>query len=279
MENYRQRVMETADFLSSRQTSLPKVGILTGTGLGDSVRSIALENEFLYTDLPHFPISTVPGHQGKLVFGRIADCSVFIMQGRFHLYEGYSPLEVTFPIRVMQQLGIGHLIVTNAAGGLSAKFTTGDIMCINDHVNLTGTNPLVGPNEDDWGKRFPDMTQAYDPLLRQWVIDGAQSAQIRLQSGVYAGLCGPSLETPAEIRFLKTIGCDAVGFSTVQEVIAAVHAGMKVLGLSTITNINDPDDPVPATVEEIIAVAKSSAPSLDFLIKYVVEKINAPEIG
>ena len=279
MENYRQRVMETADFLSSRQTSLPKVGILTGTGLGDSVRSIPLENEFLYTDLPHFPISTVPGHQGKLVFGRIADCSVFIMQGRFHLYEGYSPLEVTFPIRVMQQLGIGHLIVTNAAGGLSSKFTTGDIMCISDHVNLTGTNPLVGPNVDDWGKRFPDMTRVYDPLLRQWVIDGAQSAQIRLQSGVYAGLCGPSLETPAEIRFLKTIGCDAVGFSTVQEVIAAVHAGMKVLGLSTITNINDPDNPVPATVEEIIEVAKSSSPSLDFLIKYVVEKINAPEIG
>ena len=279
MENYRQRVMETADFLSSRQTSLPKVGILTGTGLGDSVRSIPLENEFLYTDLPHFPISTVPGHQGKLVFGRIADCSVFIMQGRFHLYEGYSPLEVTFPIRVMQQLGIGHLIVTNAAGGLSSKFTTGDIMCISDHVNLTGANPLVGPNVDDWGKRFPDMTRVYDPFLRQWVIDGAQSAQIRLQSGVYAGLCGPSLETPAEIRFLKTIGCDAVGFSTVQEVIAAVHAGMKVLGLSTITNINDPDDPVPATVEEIIAVAKSSSPSLDFLIKYVVEKINAPEIG
>ena len=279
MENYRSRVMETAEFLGSRLTSLPKIGVMTGTGLGDSVRSIPLENEFLYTDLPHFPISTVPGHQGKLVFGRIADCSVSIMQGRFHLYEGYTPLEVTFPIRVMQQLGIGHLIVTNAAGGLSKKFKTGDIMCISDHVNLTGANPLVGPNEDDWGKRFPDMTQVYDPLLRQWVIDGAQSAQIRLQPGVYAGLCGPSLETPAEIRFLNTIGCDAVGFSTIQEVIAAVHAGMKVLGLSTITNINNPDDPAPATVEEIIAVAKSSAPSLDFLIKYVVEKINAPEIG
>jgi purine-nucleoside phosphorylase len=279
MENYRRRVMETANFLSSRLTSLPQIGVMTGTGLGDSVRSIPLDNEFLYSDLPHFPISTVPGHQGRLVFGRIADCSVLIMQGRFHLYEGYSPLEVTFPIRVMQQLGIGHLIVTNAAGGLNTNFVTGDIMCISDHVNLTGTNPLIGPNEDDWGKRFPEMTQVYDPSLRQWVIDGAQTAQIRLQSGVYAGLCGPSLETPAEIRFLNTIGCDAVGFSTIQEVIAAVHAGMKVLGLSTITNINDPDDPAPATVEEIIAVAKSSAPSLDFLIKYVVEKINAPEVG
>jgi purine-nucleoside phosphorylase len=279
MENYRRRIMETANFLSSRLTSLPQIGVMTGTGLGDSVRSIPLDNEFLYSDLPHFPISTVPGHQGRLVFGRIADCSVLIMQGRFHLYEGYSPLEVTFPIRVMQQLGIGHLIVTNAAGGLNTNFVTGDIMCISDHVNLTGTNPLIGPNEDDWGKRFPEMTQVYDPSLRQWVIDGAQTAQIRLQSGVYAGLCGPSLETPAEIRFLNTIGCDAVGFSTIQEVIAAVHAGMKVLGLSTITNINDPDDPAPATVEEIIAVAKSSAPSLDFLIKYVVEKINAPEVG
>jgi purine-nucleoside phosphorylase len=279
MKNYRHLVKETAEFLHPRLTSLPKIGILTGTGLGDSVRSIPVENELLYTDLPHFPISTVPGHQGKLVFGRIAECSVLIMQGRFHLHEGYSPQEVTFPIRVMQQLGIGHLIVTNAAGGLNTDFSTGDIMCIRDHVNLTGSNPLIGPNIDDWGKRFPDMTQVYDRLLMQSAIGGAQTNQIRLQTGVYAGLCGPSLETPAEMRYLKTIGCDAVGFSTVQEVITAVHAGMKVLGLSTITNINNPDAPVTATLEEIIAVAKSSAPSVDALIKYVVEKINVSEIG
>jgi purine-nucleoside phosphorylase len=278
MKRYRRLVTETADFLRNRLKSLPEVGILTGTGLADSVRSIPVLDVFLYTDLPHFPVSTVPGHPGKLVFGSIADRPVMIMQGRVHLYEGYSPQEVTFSIRVMQQLGVSHLIVTNAAGGLNSQFHPGDIMCIRDHVNLSGANPLIGPNADDWGVRFPDMTTAYDPLLRQWAAAGAQAAQIRLQSGIYAGLHGPSLETPAEIRFLKTIGCDAVGFSTVQEVICAVHAGMKVLGLSTITNINDPDNPVPATVEGIIAVAKSSAPAVDALVRYVVENIDAPEI-
>ena len=279
MEHYIRFVTETADLLRTRLKSLPAIGILTGTGLGDSVRSIQARDAFLYSDLPHFPISTVPGHPGKLIFGSIGDRSVMIMQGRVHLYEGYSPQEVTFPIRVMQQLGIGHLIVTNAAGGLNPQFQIGDIMCIRDHINLSGANPLVGPNADDWGVRFPDMTHAYDPFLRQLATEGAQAVQIRLQTGVYAGLHGPSLETPAEMRFLKTIGCDAVGFSTVQEVICAVHAGMKVLGLSTITNINNPDEPVPATVEDIIAVAKSSAPAVDTLLRYVVENIDGPVIG
>lgn len=279
MKHYIRFVTETADFLRIRLKSMPAIGILTGTGLGDSVRSIQARDAFLYSDLPHFPISTVPGHPGKLIFGSIGDRSVMIMQGRVHLYEGYSPQEVTFPIRVMQQLGIGHLIVTNAAGGLNPQFQIGDIMCIRDHINLSGANPLVGPNADDWGVRFPDMTHAYDPFLRQLATEGAQAVQIRLQTGVYAGLHGPSLETPAEMRFLKTIGCDAVGFSTVQEVICAVHAGMKVLGLSTITNINNPDEPVPATVEDIIAVAKSSAPAVDTLLRYVVENIDGPVIG
>ena len=279
MEHYIRFVTETADLLRTRLKSLPAIGILTGTGLGDSVRSIQARDVFLYSDLPHFPISTVPGHPGKLIFGSIGDRSVMIMQGRVHLYEGYSPQEVTFPIRVMQQLGIGHLIVTNAAGGLNPQFQIGDIMCIRDHINLSGANPLVGPNADDWGVRFPDMTHAYDPFLRQLATEGAQAARIRLQTGVYAGLHGPSLETPAEMRFLKTIGCDAVGFSTVQEVICAVHAGMKVLGLSTITNINNPDEPVPATVVDIIAVAKSSAPAVDTLLRYVVENIDGPVIG
>lgn len=279
MKHYIRFVTETADFLRIRLKSMPAIGILTGTGLGDSVRSIQARDAFLYSDLPHFPISTVPGHPGKLIFGSIGDRSVMIMQGRVHLYEGYSPQEVTFPIRVMQQLGIGHLIVTNAAGGLNPQFQIGDIMCIRDHINLSGANPLVGPNADDWGVRFPDMTHAYDPFLKQLATEGAQAVQIRLQTGVYAGLHGPSLETPAEMRFLKTIGCDAVGFSTVQEVICAVHAGMKVLGLSTITNINNPDEPVPATVEDIIAVAKSSAPAVDTLLRYVVENIDGPVIG
>ena len=279
MEQYIRQVTETADFLKSRLKSLPVIGILTGTGLGDSVGSIPAKEMFPYNDLPHFPVSTAPGHPGKMIFGSINKRSVMIMQGRLHLYEGYSPKEVTFPIRVMQQLGIGLLIVTNAAGGLNSDFQAGDIMCIRDHVNLSGANPLVGPNADGWGVRFPDMTQAYDPLLREIATKGAQSARIRLQSGVYAGLRGPSLETAAETRFLKTSGCDAVGFSTVQEVICAIHAGMRVLGLSTITNINDPDDPQPATVEDIIAIAKSSATAVDSLIRYVVEHIDVPEIS
>lgn len=279
MENDKRFVSETADFLRTRLKSMPAIGILTGTGLGESVSSTQAHDIFLYSDLPHFPISTAPGHPGKLIFGIIGDRSVMIMQGRLHLYEGYSPREVTFPIRVMQQLGIGHLIVTNAAGGLNSHFEIGDIMCIRDHINLSGANPLVGPNADEWGVRFPDMTHAYDPYLRQLATEGAQAARIRLQTGVYAGLHGPSLETPAETRFLKTIGCDAVGFSTVQEVICAVHAGMNVLGLSTITNINNPDEPVPATLEDIIAVAASSAPAVDALLRYVVENIDAPDIG
>ena len=279
MESYTKKVRETADFLRDRLAARPTIAILTGTGLADGAGGVKTSDVFPYADLPHFPVSTVPGHPGNLVSGRIGRQPVLVMQGRFHLYEGYSPKEVTFPIRVMQQLGIDRLIVTNAAGGLNAGFQTGDIMCIRDHVNLTGANPLAGPNIAAWGVRFPDMTRAYDAALGQLAADGARVHGIRLQSGVYAGLRGPSLETPAEMRFLKIIGCDAVGFSTVQEVICAVHAGMRVLGLSTITNINDPDDAKPATVEEIIAVARSSAPKIDALVRYVVEAADGTEIG
>jgi purine-nucleoside phosphorylase len=198
---------------------------------------------------------------------------VMIMQGRFHLYEGYPPRAVAFPVRVMQQLGVEYLILTNAAGGLNPHFRPGDLMGISDHINLTGANPLVGPNEQDWGVRFPDMSRAYDPRLQRLATDGARKVQVRLQTGVYAGLKGPSLETPAEVRYLKIIGADAVGFSTVQEVIAARHAGMRILGLATITNISDPDAPLPATMEEIIAVARATAPKLAALIHAVVEHI------
>ena len=194
------------------------------------------------------------------------------MQGRFHLYEGYSPLEVTFPIRVMQELGVKVLILSNAAGGLNPEFAAGDIMIITDHINLTGSNPLMGPNEDSWGIRFPDMIEAYDKELLELAEIAGRNEGIPLQKGVYVGLTGPSLETRAEVRFLRTIGADAVGFSTVQEVIAAVHAGIKVLGLSTITNMHDPDNPTPATVEAVIAVAKEAAPRLEAVIKNVVGK-------
>ncbi len=274
MESYKQKVIEAAEHLRAQIDRPPLIGLLTGTGLGESVNSLDVSASFSYGDLPHFPLSTVESHPGRLLFGRMRDYQVMVMQGRFHMYEGYSASEVVFPIRVMQRLGVKILILTNAAGGLNLSFNAGDIMVIRDHINLTGSNPLVGPNEQSWGIRFPDMTRTYDPQLSVLAEKAGRAGGIPLKKGVYAGLKGPSLETPAEVQFLKTIGADAVGFSTIHEVIAAIHAGMKVLGLSTITNINNPDEPVPASVDDIIAVARAAAPKLDAVISYVVAHID-----
>lgn len=252
----------------------PAVGLFTGTGLGESLESIDISASFEYKDIPYFPISTVQGHPGKLLAGRLHGRQIVAMQGRFHLYEGYSPIEVTFPIRVMQELGVKILILSNAAGGLNPRFVPGDIMIITDHINLTGSNPLIGPNITSWGIRFPDMIGAYDKNLVTLAGNAGKHTGIHLQKGVYVGLKGPSLETPAEMRFLRTIGADAVGFSTVLEVIAAVHAGMKVVGLSTITNANNPDAPVPTTVDEVIGVAKKAAPKLETITKRIIENID-----
>ena len=278
MKNMKQRLPETLDFIRSRIKNAPYIGLLTGTGLGESAESMTIETTINYQDIPHFPISTVQTHFGRMLSGDLNGCPVIAMQGRFHLYEGYHPLEVTFPIRVMQQLGVRVLILSNAAGGLNPKFMPGDIMLIADHINLTGTNPLIGPNEDRWGIRFPDMSRAYDKTLIAAAERIAKKAGEHLQKGIYVGLTGPSLETPSEVKFLQTIGAEAVGFSTVQEVIAAVHSGMRVLGLSTITNVHNPDDPVPATVEEIIEVAKGATPLLETIMKGVTEKIYETEI-
>jgi purine-nucleoside phosphorylase len=225
---------------------------------------------FTYRDLPHFPAVTAPGHAGRLVVGRLAGRTVMALQGRFHLYEGYSPLAVTFPIRVMQALGVGGLIITNASGGLNPGFRPGELMVIDDHINLTGASPLTGANEDRWGPRFPDMSQVYDPLMAAAARRTAAAAGIGCCAGVYAGLAGPSLETPAEVRYLRTIGADAVGFSTVLEAIAARHAGMRVAGLAIITNVHDPDRPTAARLEDIIAVANSAAPALSTVIAGIV---------
>jgi purine-nucleoside phosphorylase len=279
MDSYKQRVAETTDYLKTRLNKLPTIGLLTGTGLGEITGFLHISQSFDYSDLPNFPISTVESHPGRLLVGELQKKPVLALQGRFHLYEGYSPLEVTFPIRVMQTLGVKILILSNAAGGLNPKFHTGDIMVLRDHINLTGSNPLTGPNEDSWGIRFPDMTRAYNENLATLATRAGKDANIRLQAGVYVGLKGPSLETPAEIRFLRTIGADAVGFSTALEVIAAVHAGMKVLGLSTITNIHNPDDPNPSSVEEIIAVAQAATPKLEVIIRKVIENVDASQLG
>ena len=273
MKNNKNRVNEAAAFIKTRTEKNPEIGLLTGTGLGDSAQSLATVASFEYKEIPHFPVSTVESHMGKLLVGEMHGKKVIAMQGRFHLYEGYSPLEVTFPIRVMQSLGVKILILSNAAGGLNPEFKPGDIMIIKDHINLTGSNPLIGQNDESWGIRFPDMSNAYDQTLAALAEKAGSDADIDIKKGVYAGLKGPSLETPAEVRFLKTIGSDAVGFSTVQEVIAAVHAKIKVLGLSTITNINNPDRPVPASVEEIIQVARETVPNLEIIIRNVLENV------
>jgi len=268
------KVLETAAFLKSKLNPLPTTGVITGTGLGAAVGSLDDLVAVPYEEIPNFPVSTVVGHSGRFVGGTRKGCALCFMQGRFHLYEGYSPTDVTFPVRVMQELGVRHLILSNAAGGINPSFHQGEFMLIADHINLTGENPLVGPNNEDWGPRFPDMTSAYSSPFGQLARKCADRLSISMIEGVYAGLKGPSLETPAEVRFLKTIGADAVGFSTVMETIAAVHGGMRVLGLSTITNTIDPDHPVPATLEEIVVTANRTAPKLQRLIEALVDQLN-----
>jgi len=273
MSDDKQRAVETAAYLRERIPSPPRIGFLTGTGLGDSAAFLDPSAVFDYADLPHFSRSTVQSHKGQLRFGEVAGRAAVAMLGRLHLYEGYSPNQVAFPIRVMQELGVRTLIVSNASGGLNPSFTPGDIMIVRDHINLTGENPLVGPNEESWGIRFPDMGAAYDPDLAGLAGKIADAAEIPWRKGVYAGLKGPSLETPAEVRFLRTVGADAVGFSTVQEVLAAVHAGMRVVGLSTITNVHDPDAPAPAALEEILEAAAEAAPRLETLVRRLMEAV------
>lgn len=273
MENDRQLVIEVVNFLKQHIPQPPSIGFLSGTGLSDTLEDLDVTCQFDYSNLPNFPVSTVEGHKGRLMVGRIANSHVLVMQGRFHIYEGYSPSQVTFPIRVMQELGVKTLILNNAAGGINLNFSSGDIMIIKDHINLTGHNPLTGSNIDAWGIRFPDMTQVYDPFLISRVQKTAENLGISIQTGVYAGILGPSLETPAETRFLKTIGCDAVGFSTVMEAIAGVHAGMKILGLSLITNINDPDAPEKTTLEGVLKTAQEALKPLNRLLCDVISQI------
>ncbi|MBI5592892.1 MAG: purine-nucleoside phosphorylase [Deltaproteobacteria bacterium] len=270
MISLKAKALAAAGHIRSQLLRVPEIAILTGTGLDGCAAGLSTRTCFEYRDIPHFPVSTVEGHPGQLLTGDLKGKEVAVFKGRFHLYEGYSPQEVGFSVRVMQELGIKKFIVSNAAGGLNPRFSPGDIMIIRDHINLTGQNPLVGPHEPDWGNRFPDMARAYDPDLIKLASAIGNQLNMPLHTGVYAGLLGPSLETPAEIRFLQTIGASAVGFSTIMEVITAVQAGMKVIGLSTLTNVHDPDNPVPATLEEILDVAQRTSPVLQQLIESLV---------
>ncbi|MDF1592414.1 MAG: purine-nucleoside phosphorylase [Desulfobacterales bacterium] len=266
----RSRVLEAVRYIKARIDKPAVLGLVTGTGLGESVGAIQVESSLQYGEIPGFPAATTESHPGRLLAGVIQGKQVIVLQGRLHLYEGYTPVEVTFPLRVLQELGVRRLILTNAAGGLNPLFRPGDIMTITDHINLTGTSPLIGPHEDGWGERFPDMSATYDRNLIALAQTAAKAEGLSLRQGVYAGSTGPALETPAEVRYLQRIGADAVGFSTVQEVLAAVQARMRILGLSVITNVHDPDRPVAATAAEIIALARGAAPKLGAIIAAVV---------
>ncbi|MEW5908175.1 MAG: purine-nucleoside phosphorylase [Thermodesulfobacteriota bacterium] len=267
---YMLKVSEAAGFIRDRIRKDPAFGLVTGTGLEDCARIFEPSAVIDYQKIPHFPVSSSGGHFGNVITGRIRNKTIIAMQGRLHLYEGYSPREVAFPIRVMQELGVRTLILSNAAGGLNPKFRPGDLMVIADHLNLTGANPLIGPNEERWGIRFPDMSSAYDGELISRAFRIAEESKIKIVKGIYAGLHGPSLETPAEIRYLRIIGADAVGFSTVLETITAVHAKMAVFGLSMITNVHDPMNPAPTTLEQVLSVAKKSAPRLGEIIRHLL---------
>ncbi len=275
MTSYLKQAEDSAAFLLERTGIKPVLGLMTGTGLGSSLSGMETDFAIDYGAIPGFPVSTVAGHAGRLLAGRLGGKPTIAMEGRFHLYEGYTPAEVTFPIRVMQAMGVKTLILNNAAGGLNPDFVPGDIMVISDHINFTGENPLVGPNDEAWGIRFPDMTRVYSRRLAAAAVEAGKETGLVLRQGVYLGLKGPSLETPAETRLLRMIGADAVGMSTVQEVIAAVHAQMNILGLSTITNVNDPDRPEPATVEDIIRVADAAAGRLAGLVTAIAGRIDA----
>lgn len=228
---------EITAYLAGKSGIKPEIGIILGSGLGSLAGEVENSTIIPYSDIPHFPVSTVTGHEGRFVIGQLGGKNVICMQGRFHYYEGYDMKMVTLPIRVMKKLGVSKLIVTNAAGGINEGFKPGDLMIIEDHINLMGHSPLRGKNDDSFGPRFPDMTEAYDSGFREIAASFASKIGLDIKKGVYAGLSGPAFETPAEIRFLKVIGADAVGMSTVPEVLVANHSGMKVLGISCITNM------------------------------------------
>jgi purine-nucleoside phosphorylase len=269
-------VREAVDAIRKRSGLEPEAALILGTGLGGLAERIDVDAEVPYAEIPHFPLSTVETHTGRLLLGTLAGRRVAAMQGRFHRYEGYSLHQVTFPVRVLRALGAGTLVVSNACGGMNPLWRAGDLVLITDHINLLGDNPLVGPNDDEFGPRFPDMSEAYSAELRDLAAEIALERGIVLRRGVYVAVTGPNLETRAEYRMLRTIGADVVGMSTVPEVIVAVHAGMRVLGVSIITDECFPDALEPADIGRIIATAREAEPRLTELVTGVLERLPAP---
>lgn len=267
------RIEQTAKYIRAIVSATPRVGIILGSGLGDLTKIIQKTVSISYSDIPNFPVSTVKGHGGELVFGRIGNTEVVLMSGRFHYYEGYSMDKITFPIRVMKALGAEALVVSNAAGGMNRDFDIGDLMIITDHINLFPEHPLRGPNDERLGTRFPDMSRPYDHTLIERAREIARARGVEVKTGVYVGLQGPTFETPAEYRWLHVIGGDAVGMSTVPEVIVACHAGMRVFALSVITDIGISEVPVVITHEEVLEAANAAAPKMAGIVEELVQAI------
>jgi purine-nucleoside phosphorylase len=273
MENLHDMIRESAAYIKSKTDLTPTIGIILGTGLGSLADGIDIRETIDYGGIPHFPVSTVESHSGRLLMGMLEGKPVVAMQGRFHFYEGYTMKQVTFPVRVMKELGIETLIVSNACGGLNPLFKAGDVMVITDHINMLGHNPLIGTNDDRLGPRFPDMYNCYDKKLIALAEQVALDLKLPLRKGVYVSVAGPNLETAAEYRFLRGTGADVVGMSTVPEVIVARHQGTKVLGMSIVTDMGLPDALEPCSLDRIIAAAAGAEPRLRNIIAAVVARL------
>ncbi len=268
------QINEAVTYIRTKTQAQPAMGIILGTGLGGLVDDLQIETVIGYQDIPHFPVSTVESHSGKLIFGKLNGASVVVMQGRFHYYEGYSLKQVTFPVRVMKYLGADTLVISNAAGGMNPLYRRGDLMVITDHINLIGDNPLIGPNDETLGPRFPDMSQPYTHRLIALAHQVALENGLRLQEGVFVAVAGPNFETRAEYRFLRGIGADAVGMSSVPENIVAVHMGMNVLGISIITDECFPDILEPVDIQVIIKAANEAEVKLRKIIRGVISHLS-----
>jgi len=268
------RAEAAAKFLLSKTKLRPRIGLVLGSGLGAFANEIPGAARIDYKNIPHFPRSTAIGHAGRMVIGKVADVPVAVMQGRVHFYEGYSMNEVIFPMRVMARMGIRAVVLTNAAGGVNTSFSQGCLVVLRDHINLQGTNPLIGPNDDHFGVRFPDLTQVYWKPYQAAALEEARRMKIEVAEGVYAGLTGPSYETPAEIRYLRSIGADVVGMSTVPEVIAAAHLGIRVLGISCVTNMAAGILDQPITTEEVMETGERVKADFVALLRAVIPRMS-----
>ena len=268
------QLKETSSFIHSKIQPNATTAIILGSGLGNLASQIKIEFEIRYTDIPHFPISTVEGHKGRLILGTLNDVKVWVMEGRFHFYEGYSPAQVSYPVRVLKLLGVENLILSNAAGGVNANFKVGDLMIIKDHISLFTINPLIGKNEPELGTRFPDMSEPYALDFIEKAKNIANKHQIKVHEGIYVGVTGPTFETRAEYKLIKAVGGDVVGMSTVQENIAAVHAGMKVFAISVVTDLGIREDNNTITHQEVLEAAHAAEPKLTLIISDLVKQIS-----